>query len=190
MKMKNKAFDIRAYPFTESDCILPDSNFWLNTFGPTSSASNRSRNAVYADALARMIAAKSVLVFEVLVFSEIVNVWAREEFNVNYRGVYGTRGFKRFRNSPDFLQVASVIATECRKIERLCIRRDHPFSEWDFKQIVDDYSTGGKDVNDQLLVEVAKKHGDALLTDDGDLTEGGITLLTANPRLLQACPSN
>jgi len=70
----------------------------------------------------------------------------------------------------------------------MCQPLDHPFSEWNHAQMLVDFGTGGADWNDQLLVENCRKHGISPLTNDGDFTEGGISVFTANNRLLVACP--
>ena len=54
--------------------------------------------------------------------------------------------------------------------------------------LLNDFSTGAFDCNDQFLVECCRKHGLCMLTNDWDFTEGGITVYTANNRLLTACP--
>ncbi len=50
------------------------------------------------------------------------------------------------------------------------------------------FGKGGEDFNDQLIVEITKKYDLKLLTDDGDMTKGGVDVITANRRLLTACP--
>lgn len=64
----------------------------------------------------------------------------------------------------------------------------HPCSEWNHTQMLADFGTGGADWNDQLLVENCRRHGISPLTNDGDFTEGGISVFTANNKLLVACP--
>jgi hypothetical protein len=39
-----------------------------------------------------------------------------------------------------------------------------------------------------MLVETCRLRGWKLLTNDADMTLGGIELLTSNPKLLAACP--
>ena len=36
--------------------------------------------------------------------------------------------------------------------------------------------------------DVCRKHGISPLTNDGDFTEGGISVFTANGKLIRACP--
>jgi hypothetical protein len=187
--MKNRAYDLSKWSFTKEDKVLPDANFWINVFGPAPAVGQRGRRIQdYSRGLQVMLQGKVPLFIDVLILSEFVNTLARLEFNANYRSTYGPTGFKQFRNSPDFLPTARMIASQCRKILRHCKRLDHAFSEWDVPQLLAEFENGGEDFNDQLIIEISKKHSLILLTDDGDMTTGGLTILTTNPRLLQACP--
>lgn len=189
--MRNKAYDLNQWSFSSSDHILPDANFWINVFGPAAVVGQRNRRIQsYSRAYGAIIASGATLILDVLVLSEFVNALARMEFNANFRHTYSATGFKQFRNSPDFLPVARMIASESRKIVRHSKRGDHPFSEWDILRILAAFERGGEDFNDQLITEMSKHKSCKLLTDDGDMTEGGIEVLTANPRLLRACPAN
>lgn len=189
--MKNRAFDLANWSFSSSDRILPDANFWINVFGPAPVVGQRGRRVQdYSRAYGQILGAGAEMMLDVLVMSEFVNTVARLEFNANYRSRYGPTGFKQFRNSPDFILVARMIAGECRKIVQRSKRIDHPFSGWDMNDILFSFERGGEDFNDQLITLMAKQKDCLLLTDDGDMTDGDIDVLTANPKLLQACPSN
>ena len=188
--MRNKAFNLAQWSFSSDDRILPDANFWINVFGPAAVVGRRnSRVSAYSQAFGQMLQSRAQTLLDVLIISEFVNTLARLEFNANFSSSYGRRGFKTFRNSPDFVPVARMIATECRKIVRRSQRTDHPFSEWNIEDTLSTFEQGGEDFNDQLITLVAEQRNCILLTDDGDMTDGGIDVLTANPRLLQACPS-
>ena len=51
--------------------------------------------------------------------------------------------------------------------------------------LMDEYSLGKSDFNDQVLRELCKKKGLTLLTDDSDFRETDIPVLTGNGELLQ-----
>jgi predicted nucleic acid-binding protein len=187
--MTNKAHDVTSWRFSPQDMILPDANFWINVFGPAATCAQPTwRVRTYSAAFLEMLKSKTGLFIDVLVLSEFVNTLARQEFNANFAHTYGSSRFKDFRNSADFLPTAQIIARESRKILNRCERLDHSFTEWDAPQLLADFETGGEDFNDQLIVETCKKHGLKILTDDGDMTTGGLTILTANMKLLKACP--
>jgi len=188
--MRNKAYDLANWSFSVQDRVLPDANFWINVFGPAATVGQRgNRTQSYTRAFQNMLRNKVSLFVDVLILSEFVNVLARQEFNTRFKNTYGPTGFKAFRNSADFRPIARVIASESRKILKHSKPLDHAFSEWNTSQLLTDFERGGEDFNDQLIIEISKKHSLKLLTDDGDMTNGGTTILTANPRLLQSCPS-
>ncbi len=190
--MKNKAIDARSHAFAATDQVLLDANVWLYLNGPAAATGSWAVIA-YAAVYAKLLIAKTQLFLDVLVLGEFVNRYARIEYsrlNVPdpHTGWPIYPEFKDFRQSSNFPQVAQAIANEATNIVNICQRVDHHFSQWNALDLLKDYSTGGFDCNDQLLVESCRKHGLALLTNDGDFTEGGLTVFTANNRLLAACP--
>jgi predicted nucleic acid-binding protein len=190
--MKNKAIDARRHTFATTDQVLLDANVWLYLNGPAAVTGSWAVNA-YTAVFANLLTAKTQLFLEVLVLGEFVNRYARMEYGrLNMpdprtgRPLYPE--FKAFRQSQAFPPVANAIANEATNMVNICQRVDHHFSEWNALDLLNNYSTGAFDCNDQLLVESCRKHGLALLTNDGDFTEGGLTVYTANNRLLKACP--
>jgi predicted nucleic acid-binding protein len=191
--MRNKAHDLAAWLFRGDQRILPDANFWLNVLSPSFGLARPRHSRDYSSAYRRLLLAKSSLFVDVLIMSEFVNVLARQSFTDSlkrqYVGRHGHPDFKAYRNSADFVAPARIIASECRKILRQSIRLDHAFSEWDFGTLLSGFESGGEDFNDQLLIEMARKHSLLFLTDDADMVSGGLEVLTANRRLLAACPT-
>lgn len=188
--MKNKAHNLETWAFSAGDRILPDANFWINVFGPASSVvqpTMRVRN--YSSALGRMMAGKASVFIDVTIMSEFVNALARLEFNSNFNGNgYGAWEFKRFRNSSDFIPTARMIEREFGKILKISQCVDHPFSSWDLPNLLSNFGKGGEDFNDQLIIEITKHYDLKLLTDDGDMINGGVDILTANRNLIRDCP--
>lgn len=182
--MKNKAFDARAHAFAASDDILPDANIWLYLNGPAANPASWSVKT-YSAVLANILGAGSRLFLDVLVLGEFINRFARLEMR---RLQPGQTNFKAFRQSADFPPVAADIQHQTGQILAICQPINHPFAEWNLPQLLADFGGGGADWNDQLLIENCRKHGLAPLTNDGDFTEGGIPVFTANNKLLAACP--
>jgi len=180
---KNKAFDARSHAFTASDAILPDANIWLYLNGPAANPAGWSVKT-YSAVLANILGARSRLFLDVLVLGEFINRFARLEMK---RLQPGQNDFKTFRSSGDFPSVAAAIKYQTGQIIAICQPINHPFAEWDLPQLLSDFAVGGADWNDQLLIENCRKHGLAPLTNDGDFTEGGISVFTANNKLLNAC---
>lgn len=181
--MKNKALNARTHPFGAADQVLPDANFWLYLYGPPSAQPGWAVSA-YSAIYVKLLIAKAQIHLDVLVLSEFVNSYARIEAKRLSPGV----DFKTFHRSAAFPPVAKTIAQEATNILNVCKRVNHHFAEWNALDLLKDYGVGKSDLNDQLLVESCRKHGLSLLTNDADFTEGGLTVFTANNRLLTACP--
>jgi len=119
------------------------------------------------------------------VLSEYLNRYIRIEWEGSYKSQYTK--FKEFRNSYDFSAVASAAETYAKKILSFCKIHSIPANELDLNEALSDFSKGGVDFNDALLVDICKKRNLKLMTNDGDFHQGGIEVLTTNPRLLRAC---
>jgi predicted nucleic acid-binding protein len=181
--MKNKALDARSYGFSSSDSILPDANFWLYLYGPQSPTANWAVKT-YAGVFQKLLSGKAQLFLDVLILSEFINKWARIEWQLSSAGAK----FKDWRKTKPFQSVAPAISTGAAKIIGLCSSIEHSFNEWKLNEILNDYSSGIYDINDQLIIETCRKHSLHMLTNDSDFVEGGVTVFTANDRLLRACP--
>jgi predicted nucleic acid-binding protein len=182
--MKNKAHDARRHSFNAADSVLPDANFWLYLYAPQPPSATWAVNA-YSDIYKSLITAKTRLFLDVLILSEFANTYARIEWQI---GAPAGVPFKQFRKSAAFVPIAQAIATDAKRILKVAAPLDHPFSQWNITNLLDDFGTGCFDCNDQLIIEVCKKHGLTPLTNDSDFTEGGLNVFTANNRLLTACP--
>jgi len=181
--MKNRAFNATAHPFAEGERILPDANFWVYLYGPGAVPGNKL-TATYSAVFGQLLTANAELFLDVLVLSEFVNVFARTQYKQKNPGT----DFKTWRNTPDFVPVATAIQTQTMQILAVAKPLDHAFATWNLTGVFTDFAAGGHDVNDQLLTETCRHHQLNFLTHDGDCTEGGITVYTANPHLLAACP--
>lgn len=180
--MAQNAEEISQYAFKADDELLLDANVWFFLYGPHRPGDLRA--AAYSGALARILAAKSRIYVDVLIISEFINRYARLRYNIlqNRPGV--PKDFKRFRSTPAFKSIAIDIAADTKKILAICARIDNGFATLDAKALVDEYSRGDSDFNDLVLVDLCKSKGLKLVTDDGDFKNKGVTVLTANKRLL------
>lgn len=182
--MRNKAIDVNNHPFSDTDEILVDANIWIYLCTPAGIPGSWPVQT-YSKILSRILKAGSQLFLDVLVLSEFINRYARIEMK---RLQPAQTDFKVFRNSPDYASVAKSIEAEVKQLLMVCQPVDHTFSEWDLNRLLTEFGANTVDWNDQLITENCKKHGFSLLTNDSDFTEGGISVLTANNRLLTACP--
>lgn len=183
--MKNKAYDLSSYSFSSDEQVLVDTNVWLYLF-PAPGNPPHNFTQQYSTAFANLVSAQAQPVLDPMVLSEYLNRYIRIEWEGNYRSQYPK--FKDFRNSADFSTVASSAETFAKKILSFCQIHSIPASELDLNQALADFSAGGVDFNDALLVDICKKRNIKLMTNDGDFQDGGIEVLTTNPRLLRACP--
>ena len=182
--MKNKAYDLFSYTFSTDEQILLDTNIWLYLFpAPGNPPYNFAQQ--YSTAFANLVSAQAQPVLDPMVLSEYLNRYIRIEWEGSYKSTY--LRFKDFRNSPDFSAVASAAETFAKKILSFCQVHSIPASELDLSMALADFSSGNVDFNDAILVDICKKRNLKLMTNDGDFQNGGIEVLTTNPRLLRAC---
>ncbi|MCO6428557.1 type II toxin-antitoxin system VapC family toxin [Nitrosomonas communis] len=183
--MKNKAYDLSSYSFGSDEQILVDTNVWLYLFPAPTDPSNRFANQ-YSTAFSNLVSAQAQPVLDPMVLSEYLNRYIRIEWKGNYKSRYPE--FKDFRNSSDFSAIASAAETFAKRILSFSQIHSIPANELDLNQALADFSTGGVDFNDALLVDICKQRNLKLMTNDGDFQDGGIEVLTTNPKLLRACP--
>ena len=183
--MKNKAYDLSSYSFSSKEQILVDTNIWLYLFPAPGNPQQRFTNQ-YSRAFSNLVSAQAQPILDPMVLSEYLNRYIRIEWGGNYKSRYPR--FKDFRNSQDFSAVASAAETFAKKILSFCQVHSISASELDLSAALADFSSGSVDFNDALLVDICKKRNLKLMTNDGDFQEGGIEVLTTNPKLLRACP--
>jgi predicted nucleic acid-binding protein len=183
----NKAFHALDRSYTAADRIVFDANILVSLFsGLEPPGSPIVTN--YSATLKNIRTGGATVLLDVLVLSEFVNVCARKEYDLAVAPGPSRLPFKMFRGSPAFVPIAQAIARAADQIAAFAIAVDHAFSKWPIKDLLNDYSTGQHDVNDQCLVQLCRQENAFLLTNDRDFTKGGITILTTNPALLRSCP--
>lgn len=183
--MKNKAHDLSAYAFQKDEPFLLDANIWLYLF-PSPSGNAAIFAPQYSTAFKNMLTAKVRLLMDAIVLSEYLNRYCRIEWNALHKAT--EPDFKKFRKSTAFRTVGQGAATFARSMLKLCTCHDHPFATTDVVRVLADFGAGSNDFNDGLLAEACRHHNWKFVTNDGDFVEGGIEVLTTNPRLLAACP--
>ena len=182
--MKNKAYDLSYYSFSKGEKILVDTNIWLYLFPAPGNPQHRFANQ-YSTAFSNHISTDAQPILDPMVLSEYLNRYIRIEWDGNYKSSYPK--FKDFRNSQDFLAVAASAKTFAKKIVSFCKVHSIPANELDLNQALADFSSGEVDFNDAILVDICKQKSLKLMTNDGDFQNGGIEILTTNPRLLRDC---
>lgn len=175
----NRVHDIRSHRFSSSDRLFLDANIWLSVYGPL--AFKRTSAMVYSIAIRDIRLTGCAVFLDVLVLSEFVNVLARWE---HHQSPLNSKGFKQFRQSPAFKPVAQDIANNATRIVRQCQRCDASFPALDIEALLCEFEKGNSDFNDQILCEICRRNRFLFVTDDPDFRGSGLTILTANRRLL------
>lgn len=183
MVMTNNALSLASYDFKPDDELFLDTNVWLMVYGPQKPGD--ARVAAYSQALAKILAAQSLIHIDVLIVSEFINAYARLKWKLVAPHI---NQFKVFRKSPKFKSVAQDIAADVKRVLKHCSRIESGFEALDIDVLINGYGAGGSDFNDQVIAELCKKKGLTLVTDDGDFGGQGIPVVTANTRLLGQLP--
>ncbi len=172
---------IDGYEFSETETLFMDTNIWLYIHAPH--APNDWKTRIYSKALSRILAAKSLIYIDALVLSEFVNRYARLAFNLRKSAGLAI-DFKGYRKSSDFKPVAKDIEISVRKVLKHCQRTESGFSACDIDRLLAKFGEGESDFNDQLMADLCKGKGFKLITHDHDFKECGLSVLTANRKLL------
>lgn len=182
---RNKAHDVAKYVFSKGEQILIDANVWLYLQPPSVQPPPRFAWQ-YSNALKQILSAGAKPVIESLILSEYLNRYLRLEYDFGWRTKYPK--FKDFRKSSDFAPVAQSAVADAKTILKLAVPQDTQFCAIDLAAVLAETEAGSLDFNDSVLVENCRLQGWKLLTNDGDMTLGGIDVLTTYKPLLAACP--
>jgi predicted nucleic acid-binding protein len=183
--MKNKALEACSYIFQPGESIMVDANVWRYLLPPAAQPVSRWASA-YSRAYGNMLSAKATPVVDALILSEYLNRYLRIEYSAFWARTY--RDFKSFRQSADAANTLGNAVAELEQIARVATVCDTPLADIDLTALFGQIQSGTIDFNDGLLVENCRRNGWKLLTNDSDMTMGGIEVLTTNTRLLRACP--
>lgn len=183
--MKNKAYDAQVYSFQANESIIVDANIWLYLQPPATQPTPQWAIA-YTAVFSKLIKSKAHILIDSHILSEYINRYLRIEYNGGYK--YSYKDFKVFRCSADGRKIAQQVVSEIQNILNFARPIDTLLSKFNMLEIMNEIQKGAIDFNDGIIVENCQMHGSKLLTNDGDMTVGGIEVLTTNAKLLQACP--
>lgn len=178
MTVMSKIESAAGYRFQKRDGLLFDANIWIYLYAPA----NPHHRAVdvYSKMFKRILNVRCSLFIDVLIVSEIVNRLARMKWN---RSKY--RQFKDYRDSNEFEAEAIQLTSTVRQILRHCVKLESGFPLVDVESLLDAFEAGAYDFNDQIILDVCRRHGLTLVTHDGDFREADVTIVTANRKLLK-----
>ena len=178
--MALKTVSVEKYRFKSQDKLFLDTNIWLYVYAP-----QKPKNYwvnVYSKAFGRILAAKSCIYIDILVVCEFINTYARLKWRTNApRHI----DFKAFRNSNAFKSIAQEIADNTKRVLSHCSRIENDFKTLKIDDLLNDYAAGSYDFNDQMITDLCKRKELKLITNDGDFKGQGISILTANTKLLR-----
>lgn len=180
--MPETAYRIDRYQFSAADSLLFDANVWLFIYSPQYRPTDQ-RAMLYSAAYKRILEVGCRIFLDALVLSEFVNAVARWALN-SLPPECKPRDYKAFRKSPAFKPVAKSIVDACRRIVAVSTSIETGFTSLDLDFLFGQYEKGRCDFNDQLLIQLCRREGLTLVTDDGDFRAGGLRIVTANRRLL------
>jgi predicted nucleic acid-binding protein len=169
--------DVGTYSFDSGKQYFLDTNIWLLVYGPARPRDTRSRT--YSDGFKRLRASGAAVLIDAVVVSELVNAWTRFEFNQS-----GIRDFKAFRSSAPFRSIAADITTALRSILSFAKPIGTPFANISLAPLLTSFEQGGRDFNDLLIVETCRSRACVLVTDDGDMRDANLPIVTGNRSLL------
>ncbi|MDS4057611.1 MAG: hypothetical protein RKP73_03440 [Candidatus Contendobacter sp.] len=183
--MKNKAHNATTYNFSIGEFILVDANIWLY-LQPPAAQPVPPWAAAYSRVFSSLLKAKAQPVVDALVLSEYLNRYVRLEYDAFWKTIYAK--FKDFRQSPDGIKVLCAVVAEITQILKTTAARDTPLANINLPAVLSAVQSGTIDFNDGMLIQNCHLNGWKLMTNDRDMTTGGIELLTTNSTLLKSCP--
>lgn len=171
------------YSPSNGDKIFFDANIWLTIYGPSP---KHWAQAPCSSLFYELIKNNIDIYTNSLIISEVINSWARLEFNQLSKELgFESNEFKRFRETPKFLEVATDISINMEKILRWSKRFDSCLESIDMEKIISKYMSGTFDFNDIIFEEICMAHDFILVTNDQDFSATDINILTANKNMLK-----
>ncbi len=187
---KNKVHDATCYSFQVGEPVFVDANVWIY-FQPPTSQPTPVDLMVYGTILKNALTAKARPLIDLVILGEYMYRSCRIEMGALRRMNAGATAkysdLHKFRTTPEFPAVAATISSKAKEILMLCELQNTEVAAPELTRLLDDFPGGAFDFNDGVIVNSCRQRGWKLLTHDEEIVVGGIEVLTANPRLLQAC---
>jgi predicted nucleic acid-binding protein len=185
-RMIKTSMDIRKYTFCNKDRLFLDANIWLLIYGPVPrSDKDKIFKNIYSNSFKNMLINGAQIFVDELILSEFINAFRQLEFKRMKPEFEWSYGFKKFRDSPESVQVTKEIASNARKILKVSLRCDSIFNSANIDAMLNEYEKGHSDFNDQVYLELCKTNGFTFVTNDSDFKDCEVPLLTANSSLLK-----
>lgn len=182
-----QAQHIGHYQFGVDDRLFFDANIWIYLFDCRSDPDKKSGGDVvriYNGAFARALKAQSQFWTHPFVISEFVNRMLRDEHNFLRQLGTVSSDFKTWRRSPDYRNYVELVAGRVRDIVKPCELIENNFDKSALLNCLLNFEEDSRDLNDEFLIEICRRHDLTLVTHDGDFSHSSLSILTANSSYL------
>lgn len=181
MTVVTNIIQIVDYSPSEGDKIFFDANIWLTIYGPSP---KHWAQAPCSSLFYELIKNNIDIYTNSLIISEVINSWARLEFNQQRKELgFEPNEFKKFRETPEFLDIAKDISINMEKILRWSKRFDSSLESIDMNNLFTKYRSGTYDFNDIIFGEICKANDFIFVTNDQDFCTTDVNILTANKNM-------
>lgn len=183
--MYNRIKSVETYQFVSSDRLFLDTNVWMRVFGLNSLPDKDTD--VYSRAFKRILEVGCEVYIDPVVMSEFVTVSSRIAWREHIKRMRKSGQhvrFKDFRRSQEFRPMAKNIDHYIQQISRYSRRIQIDFGKVDLAQMGKEIRLGRADFSDLIFSKICRENSLKLITDDGDFETNGITVITANKKLL------
>ncbi len=157
--------DIQTYTPKYSDKFFFDNNIWMYLYCPIGNH-RQDIVKVYSDFFGKVLSAGSSIYVPSLILSEFYNAYSRLDFNI-WRGK-STKDYKKdYRPTQQFKDISKTILTTIEaRILGIAKRVNDGFEGMDIEKI--SAKCVDLDFNDSYYVELAKRNGFKVVTNDKD----------------------
>lgn len=174
---------IQSYTFSNKDRIIFDTNIWFFIHGPQSIDDQRQK--IYSKAFHEIISNESKLYIDVLIMAEFVNRVARFYYDLWCEENNLSVDFKQFRTMEDCKQIVTEIEIAAQMILIDAKPIETGFSSMDISTVLTSFKECKHDFNDLIIIDLCRRNGLILVTDDSDFINADIDILTSNKKLYE-----
>ncbi len=177
-------YDIGDYVFKPNDKFVVDTNIWMylyyQYFG------DQNKEAIYSDAISRIRGGGCHLFITLHGVTEYVSAYIGKDLE-NKPDRLKNFTYKMIRKDSYFKNSAEAATTTARMILKYTNLIAQECALTELSPLLEEFSAGGLDMNDQLLLQFARKLGLKIVTEDSDFLSSStsIDILTANQKMLE-----
>ncbi len=169
-------------PKLKSSKVVFDTNIWIFIEGFCGSSSDRT--TAYSNAYSKLLKQDNKIVVNDYVLGEFSNRCSRYEYDLLKAADNALPSFKRYRSSTEFRSVMESVRDTCLHILDGCEYVSVGKSDCDLRRMIEEFHLGKIDFSDLMLVNHCSQEKFCLMTDDIDYHGCGITIITANKKLI------